>query len=157
MKKSLILVAAFGMLLFASCKNTEQNTDANVSTETNSSATPVDDHAGHDHGAPGDDHAGHNHGTPSENTTSTSTAGLNPPHGEPGHRCDIAVGAPLDSPAQQMAPPTAAAPAQSNGSGPFLVNDEAKNRIQQENGGTPAAQPNGRVNPPHGQPGHVCG
>src|SRR5512139_384240 len=24
---------------------------------------------------------------------------LNPPHGQPGHRCDIAVGAPLDSPA----------------------------------------------------------
>ena len=27
----------------------------------------------------------------------TSTAGLNPKHGEPGHRCDIAVGAPLNS------------------------------------------------------------
>ncbi|WP_417360960.1 hypothetical protein [Galbibacter sp.] len=24
-----------------------------------------------------------------------NTAGLNPPHGQPGHRCDIAVGAPL--------------------------------------------------------------
>ena len=30
-----------------------------------------------------------------------ATAGLNPQHGEPGHRCDIAVGAPLNSkPAQ---------------------------------------------------------
>ena len=30
-----------------------------------------------------------------------TTAGLNPQHGEPGHRCDIAVGAPLNSkPAQ---------------------------------------------------------
>lgn len=27
----------------------------------------------------------------------TATAGLNPKHGEPGHRCDIAVGAPLNS------------------------------------------------------------
>ena len=27
----------------------------------------------------------------------TSTAALNPKHGEPGHRCDIAVGAPLNS------------------------------------------------------------
>src|SRR6188474_1027285 len=24
--------------------------------------------------------------------------GMNPPHGQPGHRCDIAVGAPLNSP-----------------------------------------------------------
>ncbi|HRF24698.1 MAG TPA: hypothetical protein PLR98_11060, partial [Chitinophagaceae bacterium] len=29
--------------------------------------------------------------------TVTSAAGLNPEHGKPGHRCDIAVGAPLDS------------------------------------------------------------
>lgn len=26
-----------------------------------------------------------------------AAAGLNPPHGQPGHRCDIAVGAPLGS------------------------------------------------------------
>jgi hypothetical protein len=34
---------------------------------------------------------------PQSTTTpaATSTAGLNPAHGQPGHRCDIAVGAPL--------------------------------------------------------------
>ena len=32
--------------------------------------------------------------------------GMNPPHGQPGHRCDIAVGAPLDSPpGKQPTPP----------------------------------------------------
>ena len=45
--------------------------------------------------------------TPATNTTTTqpiqqtapatTQAGLNPPHGQPGHRCDIAVGAPLNS------------------------------------------------------------
>ena len=29
-------------------------------------------------------------------TATTSTAGLNPAHGQPGHRCDLAVGAPLN-------------------------------------------------------------
>lgn len=37
--------------------------------------------------------------TPVTNTPSVATgAGLNPEHGKPGHRCDIAVGAPLNSP-----------------------------------------------------------
>lgn len=58
------------------------------------------------------------------------TAGVNPPHGQPGHRCDIAVGAPL--------PGSAAAPAAPQNTSPRKA-------------GTSAA-----VNPPHGQPGHDC-
>ena len=38
--------------------------------------------------------------TPAKTATQKDVA-LNPPHGQPGHRCDIAVGQPLDSkPAQ---------------------------------------------------------
>jgi hypothetical protein len=33
-----------------------------------------------------------------QTTPSPTAAGLNPPHGQPNHRCDIAVGAPLNSP-----------------------------------------------------------
>ena len=66
---------------------------------------------------------------------------LNPAHGMPGHRCDIAVGAPLNSPAQagqpapQVQPMTAPIPA-----------------------AVPVAPANatGKLNPPHGQPGHRC-
>jgi len=66
--------------------------------------------------------------------------GMNPPHGQPGHRCDIAVGAPLNQPAKMTASspqapstitkitPTAAAPAKT----------------------APG------MNPPHGQAGHRC-
>ena len=69
-------------------------------------------------------------------------AGLNPPHGEPGHDCAIAVGAPLNgSPAvntPQAAPPTMNFP-----SAPMAP--------------SPVAAPGGpRLNPPHGQPGHDC-
>lgn len=45
--------------------------------------------------------------TPTATTAKTVTApGMNPPHGEPNHRCDIAVGAPLNSPASKPAAQT---------------------------------------------------
>ena len=66
-----------------------------------------------------------------------STAGLNPAHGQPGHRCDISVGAPLDSkptqPTIQTQPATATTPLTT----------------------TPSTAGAG-LNPQHGQPGHRC-
>ena len=45
--------------------------------------------------------------TPTATAAKTVTApGMNPPHGEPNHRCDIAVGAPLNSPASKPAAQT---------------------------------------------------
>ncbi len=68
----------------------------------------------------------------------SNTAGnrpaLNPEHGQPGHRCDIAVGAPLNSPTQQ-APSIPAQPTQN-----ILTNTNREVTL----------------NPPHGQPGHDC-
>lgn len=73
----------------------------------------------------------------------TTAPGMNPPHGEPNHRCDIAVGAPLNSPpgqapaaqpqaAPQVQPqPVAPAPAKATVTAPGM-------------------------NPPHGEPGHRC-
>lgn len=58
-----------------------------------------------------------------------TTARLNPAHGQPGHRCDIAVGAPLT--AAPAAPVTAPQPVAPNTAGV-------------------------KLNPPHGQPGHDC-
>lgn len=66
---------------------------------------------------------------------------LNPPHGQPGHRCDINVGAPLNSkPAQQPAVTQATV-----SNPPTIVNTQA----------TPQQTLPG-MNPPHGQPGHRC-
>jgi hypothetical protein len=68
-------------------------------------------------------------------------AGKNPPHGQPGHRCDIAVGAPLDSkpPVQANQVASAAQPA--------IAPAQQQNK-------TAATAPG--MNPPHGQPGHRC-
>jgi hypothetical protein len=63
--------------------------------------------------------------------------GMNPPHGQPNHRCDIPVGAPLDSPPGTRYTPTVTSqlnvPAQTS---------------------TPSTAPG--MNPPHGQPNHRC-
>jgi hypothetical protein len=71
-------------------------------------------------------------------------AGLNPEHGQPGHRCDIAVGAPLNSPAGAN---TMAAPAISTAPAPAMA--------QPQMPAQPAGK-NARLNPAHGQPGHDC-
>lgn len=72
----------------------------------------------------------------------TTAAGMNPPHGQPGHRCDIAVGAPLNSaPAQQPAT-----------NAPTPVTISANQPVQPA--AITAVAPG--MNPAHGQPGHRC-
>lgn len=77
---------------------------------------------------------------PSIKATSFKGGGLNPKHGEPGHRCDIAVGAPLNSAKKQnktikidqnITPP------------PTTQRTTTENKNQ-------------KLNPPHGQPEHRC-
>ncbi|MDB5263466.1 MAG: hypothetical protein JWQ14_2749 [Adhaeribacter sp.] len=74
---------------------------------------------------------------PTESGTLATAVAMNPAHGMPSHRCDIPVGAPLNSPAQtnttvapKLPAPTLPMPAQ----------------------GSLAAG----TNPAHGQPGHDC-
>jgi hypothetical protein len=74
------------------------------------------------------------------NATSATAPGMNPPHGQPGHRCDIPVGQPLNS-----KPAAASQPAQA-----IAQNTPAP---------TPTAAPTGpkpATNPPHGEPWHNC-
>ncbi|CAM3566076.1 hypothetical protein [Flavobacterium chungbukense] len=89
-------------------------------------------------------------------TTPVKTAkGMNPPHGQPGHRCDIAVGAPLNSPVAK----TTAANAQSGSTSqsftvtPPPTSNAVPALLSTE--GTEATVADG-MNPPHGKPGHRC-
>lgn len=68
--------------------------------------------------------------------------GLNPAHGQPGHRCDIAVGAPLNS-----APAAATTTPQ--------VQTITMPSPPATNVAKPVKTAPG-MNPPHGQPGHRC-
>lgn len=79
----------------------------------------------------------------STNPSPMATApGMNPPHGQPGHRCDIPVGQPLNS-------KPAAAP------------QPAQNVVQTTQAPAPAAQSlamgeKPKLNPAHGEPWHSC-
>ena len=74
----------------------------------------------------------------------TVAKGMNPPHGQPSHRCDIAVGAPLNSPVQNQA----------------AASKTSVNSVNTVT--TPVALTPQKVvtkpgmNPPHGEPLHRC-
>lgn len=78
---------------------------------------------------------------PQQNASSNSS-GMNPAHGQSGHRCDIAVGAPLNSPPGKSASVTNPG---SNVIAPAIINSNA-----------PAVVTKPGMNPPHGQAGHRC-
>ncbi|WP_281239874.1 hypothetical protein [Flavobacterium praedii] len=65
--------------------------------------------------------------------------GMNPSHGQPGHRCDIPVGAPLNSPVATTNPSTTQ-----------VTSKPTVTAIP-----SAISTPKG-MNPPHGQPGHRC-
>jgi len=84
------------------------------------------------------------------NTVLSENGGINPAHGKPGHRCDIAVGAPLNSAATQ-GQATTAQPAQK-----VQVNPNQQNVVTTTTTtATPVKVAKG-MNPSHGQPGHRC-
>ncbi len=91
-------------------------------------------------------------GTGLQNTTAkTVTAkGMNPPHGDSGHRCDIAVGAPLNSKATTTTTTSSnSAPASSE----YTVQPAVPSLLS--TGSADAETPAG-MNPAHGKPGHRC-
>lgn len=112
-KKLILGVAILGIGLFSSCKG-EGGTEVTgpVNPTTNTSPQNM------------------------ENSEGQETAQLNPAHGLPGHRCDIPVGAPLNSSNDpgEIAPPNTPSATIS----PIRIDQTPK------------------VNPPHGQPGHDC-
>lgn len=120
--KSLLLFSFMAITVFTSCKDKETTVDQ--STETVQEATLDQKKQMLDNVVPGN----------SNNANSGNTAGMNPEHGQPGHRCDLPVGAPLSG-----------APATSPQVTP----------VQSPASTTPIKVADG-LNPPHGQPGHRC-
>lgn len=89
------------------------------------------------------------------NTPSDKPA-LNPEHGLPYHRCEIAVGAPIDSAPTQQAPPQVA-PQQTAASNSFNTNPISPS-LAPSSAPAPvqATGPKPANNPAHGQPHHRC-
>ena len=160
--KKVFLLAIATAFTFTACKDNKAE-----ATPTDTAATEINaDH---------EDHTGHNHGTETTAATSTTAAPtkqaagnttgakLNPPHGEPGHRCEIPVGAPLDG-SGSAAPKAQTQPANNSqgflGSGNSQPQAQAQPQVQPTKQAAPAQQTapgmQGKPNPAHGQPGHRC-
>jgi hypothetical protein len=77
---------------------------------------------------------------------------LNPAHGQPGHDCAIAVGAPLKG---SVAAVPAPAPVQATAPN-FSVEPKSVAAPVQATAPNFGVNPNAKVNPAHGQPGHDC-
>lgn len=172
--KKYILISSFAILgLTVSCsedKNTtEETTTPETGTETAISPTeaPAGDAASQPVSIDGQP-ANVVSGQPTTTATPTAnTAGLklNPAHGEPGHRCEVAVGAPL--PADGSAPAPSSAPQniqmQSSGANTQPISPTpapAPTSIMSSPAPSGAPATAGTtapgMNPPHGEPGHDC-
>ena len=87
---------------------------------------------------------------------------LNPPHGQPNHRCDIAVGAPLNSPPANKTletsnnQPVTAPKIPNKSAGPTIENASKMSSPQTRSTTSPTTGSKPRFNPPHGQPWHRC-
>jgi hypothetical protein len=104
--KILFGFAILGLMAFSSCKNSEEKTPETQTSAPNTTMT--------------------------KNTAeSAETPDVNPPHGQPGHRCDMPVGASLKGVSSNNQPEMNTSPI----------------RIRQD-------QPT--KNPPHGGPFHDC-
>ena len=146
--KRVTLMIFSAAALAVSCKNTK-NTEA----QNSATATPT---------APetkSQENVATQTFTPENTTVASNTASdkpeLNPPHGQPYHRCDIAVGAPIDSPAPvQNAAPQVAQPQSAPNAG-FNTNPISPS-LASPVSSTADIGPKPALNPPHGQPHHRC-
>ncbi len=147
MKRVTLMIFAAAALA-VSCKNTKNTEAQNSVTETATAPeTKSQENVATQTSAP-------ENTTVASNTASDKPA-LNPPHGQPYHRCDIAVGAPIDSPAPvQNAAPQVTQPQSAPNAG-FNTNPISPSLAPPVTS-TADIGPKPALNPPHGQPHHRC-
>lgn len=90
--------------------------------------------------------------TAAPNSSVATAPGMNPPHGQPGHRCDIPVGQPLNS---SPAPSAQNMTVNGNNSVQIDPNAVSPGKIMIDQNGKQVKTAPG-MNPPHGEPGHRC-
>lgn len=170
--KNILSVLVIASLLFTSCKK-EETTEAAPPEETTTDTTAVATDTSATANVTSEPQTGAENSMMYNQPTATGSVppqpiprpvpqptqavakGMNPAHGQPGHRCDIEVGMPLNSPpGKKPAANVQPTVTQAKTVTPAMIN--------QANTATPAAPTTPVVtapgmNPPHGQEGHVCG
>lgn len=154
MKKNIFLLGVISSLFFISCKKDEEVKPVEESKKT---VQPFSGEAWLKQriGNQGQQQPAQQKAPQSvQNQQAVATApGMNPPHGQPGHRCDIAVGAPLSSKTTQNIKTQTVTPKVN----PKPVEQPVMN-VNSKNGAATivgTSTPPG-INPPHGQEGHRC-
>lgn len=153
------LIAAFAFFTIMACspaKKDSQQTPAvpdqqqsqENNTENTESAIDVTEDAEVTDTTDGDTETTEQQATEENNSQVT----INPPHGEPGHRCDIPVGQPLNAAPAQNTESTST----NNPTAPTLENARRLNGSQPSQTTSTSSANGERINPPHGQPGHRC-
>ncbi|UGS23833.1 hypothetical protein [Flavobacterium channae] len=151
MKKRIILASVIVSMFFVSCKKDEEvkpTEEAQQTAQPFSGEEWLKQRVG-GQGQPVQQPVQQQVQTQSQTQTAP---GMNPPHGQPGHRCEIPVGAPLNSkpntqPQQQTTQVVNSKPVQQP-----VLNVNSKDGAATIVG---TATPPG-MNPPHGQEGHRC-
>ncbi len=136
MKRLCIMTAIFFLVFAMACKKSSEiparegagsnsgTTQSASSSSQSSTTTPVPV-------------SNSNVAVPLKPAETVTALGMNPPHGQPNHRCDISVGAPLNSP-----------------SGVRPISPTVSQQNVPAQASTPSTAPG--MNPPHGQPNHRC-
>ncbi len=161
MKSITVLLILIGSaIFFHSCKNTEGETVPSATNAPSIFTQPLPAATKTESEKP----------AASTNAPTGQPPKLNPPHGQPFHRCEIPVGAPLDgSPAPAAAQTTAPrsffktvqpdqsanTPQQTALQTPPPAAKQKPNSTQQTSTASTSV-PKPKLNPPHGQPHHRC-
>ncbi|MGC4040106.1 MAG: hypothetical protein QM710_04770 [Flavobacterium sp.] len=160
MKSKLTLCSLLALsIAFTSCKNDEK-TETEVTTNSNTpqqivvprvDPVPVQNQPNQQIAMPVQNVP---QAAPQAQAPVITKAGMNPAHGQPGHRCDIPVGAPLNSvAAKSAATPGKATFTTATIPTPTATGDSGAPVILKSD--TPVVTAPG-MNPPHGQEGHRC-
>ncbi len=154
MKKQLILLAILGFMTFISCKKEEEVKPVG---EPQQKAQPFSGEAwlkqrvGNQ--AQAQQQTMQQTAQPSTPSSAQTSPGMNPPHGQPGHKCEIPVGAPLNSkPTANKKPQTTPLVVKNKTEDKPVMNVNSKNGTATIVGTTTLPG----MNPPHGQEGHRC-
>jgi len=139
MSQKLLLIAGSIFVLYACGSTEEENTSETNAPTSVTMPAPME--------AP-DSSSASLLTPPPTSAPVTPAVKLNPPHGQPGHRCEIEVGQPLPPEGSPVVATQPVQPVMQN-TQPVIVNPPANTNI------LPGA-PTGKVNPPHGEPGHRC-
>ncbi len=145
-----LCIAIATSIVLASCGSSDSETQTTPPATLNGSTTP-DTTSTSNTTTPGTIPAptiATTPGTLSTQSAATTNSGINPPHGQPGHRCDIAEGAPLNG---KPAAPAVTTPTVS--SSPATISQPV---VTQNTPAINSSKTAAGINPAHGQPGHRC-